>query len=542
MPFDPMPGQTFIIDNATYQIAEHPAAPGIAFGQEGRAAVVYKLETAHQSYALKVFKSRFRIPTLASLADQLSPFASLSGLSVCRRVVLTPQRHGALLRENPDLTYSVLMPWIEGPTWLQIVQDRQEITQEQSLLLARSFAEILAELEQQGIAHCDLSAANIILSALVEKGQLDTYAPIELVDVEQLYASNLKRPASVPSGSEGYAHLSVRQGTWEDKADRFAGAVLLAEMLGWCDPKIREAAWGESYFAPQEIQHPCERNTLLCASLADHWGNGVAQLFTSAWNSELLAHCPTFGEWLVTIPESVPPTTSTDKAMENIEAVSDEKGLSDKDPVVEAILALAENLYSQNNLSGALEAFRYASLQLSPEGSNSNYIQEKIQEMEALLSCNTVEPVSRPEITKDLDEEQLPESGFQKAGRLCPFCNKLVEIDILICPYCEQLLEESAGEPKISDLDEPLELPVEEHETEPEGEMVCPKCHSRIPGISTFCPNCNFHIADVFASDEKLKLTPTKTEIDNTMDPSSWLIYLFALIAFVMFILWSLNR
>jgi len=43
MPFQPEVNLELTIDDATYRVAEHPAAPGIPYGQEGRAATVYKL-------------------------------------------------------------------------------------------------------------------------------------------------------------------------------------------------------------------------------------------------------------------------------------------------------------------------------------------------------------------------------------------------------------------------------------------------------------------------------------------------------------------
>lgn len=313
MSFDPSPKQELFIEGTCYQIAEHPAAPGIAYGQEGRAAIVYKLETKNQPHALKVFKSRFRVPTLASLAGKLAPFSSMPGLTVCRRSVLTPERHTPLLRQFPDLTYSVLMPWIEGPTWLQVVQERDEISPEQSLSLAQAFARILSGMEQRGIAHCDLSGANLIVPALEPDAETSSYSTIELVDVEQLFAPGLDHPGVVPSGSAGYAHRAVSQGTWENAADRYAGAVLLAEMLGWCLPQVREAAWGESFFDPAEMQRPSRRFDLLRQALGSNWGNDVAHLFEQTWSSELLADCPTLGEWLVAIPDSAPALPAQEK-------------------------------------------------------------------------------------------------------------------------------------------------------------------------------------------------------------------------------------
>ena len=40
MPFQPQVNQELTIDNITYHMAEHPAAPSIPYGQEGRQALV----------------------------------------------------------------------------------------------------------------------------------------------------------------------------------------------------------------------------------------------------------------------------------------------------------------------------------------------------------------------------------------------------------------------------------------------------------------------------------------------------------------------
>ena len=41
--FRPDPNDELILNGITYRIAEHPAAPGIPYGQEGRAGIVYQL-------------------------------------------------------------------------------------------------------------------------------------------------------------------------------------------------------------------------------------------------------------------------------------------------------------------------------------------------------------------------------------------------------------------------------------------------------------------------------------------------------------------
>jgi hypothetical protein len=71
MAFRPNVGDELTLNGVTYRIAEHPAAPGIPYGQEGRAGIVYQLLPADRSAgfqpaALKVFRARFRTPALVS--------------------------------------------------------------------------------------------------------------------------------------------------------------------------------------------------------------------------------------------------------------------------------------------------------------------------------------------------------------------------------------------------------------------------------------------------------------------------------------------
>jgi len=302
MPFQPQINDRLIIDGTAYRIAEHPAAPGIPYGQEGRQATVFQLVAGNDCRALKVFKPRFRLPSLVSLADKLALYADLPGLKVCRRVVLNAQRHSDLLREHPDLTYAVLMPWIEGPTWMEVLLEKRAVDQSQILDLARTLTEILASMEERGLAHCDVSGPNVLLPTLAQSATTDIQSSIALVDVEQLYGPNLERPEVLPSGSPGYAHRTAPQGLWESRSDRFAGAVLVTEMLGWCDDCVRQVAWGESYFDPDEMQNDTERRRILHSILQERWGTTVADLFERAWHSETLADCATFGEWLVALP------------------------------------------------------------------------------------------------------------------------------------------------------------------------------------------------------------------------------------------------
>lgn len=375
MPFQPGVGDSLTIDGLAYAIAVHPSAPGMPYGQEGRAGIVYQLlapdseeapawggDPAHR--ALKLFKPRYRVPALVALTERLAAYADLPGLEVCHRAVLTPQLHGPLLHQHPDLTYAVLMPWIDGPTWMEVMLDQRALTPEQSLVLTRSLVELLAAMEQRSLAHCDLSAPNVLLPALADPPPFGPHTAVALVDVEQLFAPGLDRPEVISGGSPGYAaHRTSTSGVWESRADRFAGAVLIGEILAWSDERVREAAWGETYFDDLEMQQESLRFRVLMTTLSERWGEPVAGLFDRAWRSESLADCPTFGEWLVMLPDAVP---TAERVQATTAEQAQEPAPTDPDTIVRGLLDVARRLEQQGNTVAALEVYEQARMQASP--------------------------------------------------------------------------------------------------------------------------------------------------------------------------------
>lgn len=289
---------TLEIAGALYQVSEHPVAKGAPYGQQGRKGTVYQLAGAVGKRALKVFVPAFREPALVAVAECIGAYAAIPGLAACDRTVLTVRRHRALLQQYDDLTYAVVMPWIAGTTWAEQMANPNGLTPEQGAAAAASLTRLLTDMEERGLAHCDLSGANLLLSW--EGGT----PRAELVDLEEMFAPGLHRPPAPSAGSPGYAHSLAHTGLWSREADRFAGAVLLAEVLGWCVPRVRQAAWGESYFDPREMHQDAERSRLLMDALRERWGENVARLFERAWQADVLRECPTFGEWSVALAGS----------------------------------------------------------------------------------------------------------------------------------------------------------------------------------------------------------------------------------------------
>ncbi len=294
--FNPSPHDRVTIGGLTYRVMPHPAVPSFAFGQEGRKAFVYQLSGGSDggNYALKVFKVAFRLPELVDICDQLARFAQWPGLEVCHRECLNENQHADVLGKYPDMEYAVLMPWIGGSTWYDIVIGVMPFNRIEAATFANATAQVLAAIEEAGLAHCDISAANVIINKITERAHL--------IDIEDLYAPSFNPPGALPAGTDGYNHKTASKGQWSADADRFAGAVIMSEMLAWHDSRIRKEADEEHYFGSGEIQEDCPRYQLMLKVLGGLDAR-LPGLFEQAWFSPTLADCPPLKVWQEVIGE-----------------------------------------------------------------------------------------------------------------------------------------------------------------------------------------------------------------------------------------------
>lgn len=290
--FDPKPGTQIRLGAKQYNVLPHPVVKSMAFGQEGRKAIVYQLRSNGHLHALKIFKHQFRDPSIIDTCNKLS-LLDLPGLDVCQRECFTRSSMAPLINQYPELEYAVLMPWIQGSTWFDIVASSMSITKDASKKLAKNTAEVLASLEKRGYAHCDIAAANVIVNT--GTGQ------VNFIDVEDMFGPGLPQPGSFPQGTDGYQHKTSRansKGQWRATGDRFAAAILLAEMLAWHSPDIRKAADEEHYFPVHELQDPSSANYQLMMSALTNISSKIARNFERAWHSNSLDECPSLSEWV----------------------------------------------------------------------------------------------------------------------------------------------------------------------------------------------------------------------------------------------------
>jgi hypothetical protein len=291
--FEPKPGDIVVLSGRKYHVRSHPSAPHIAYACEGKRANVYQLrDAAGDDYALKVFKKRYRDDSLLASAESLKRYETFEGMSAARRWVVPPTDKAALMCR--ELEYAMLMRWARGKTWFDILAEARASGTHLSLAsgvhLCARFLNVIRALEADGAAHSDISPGNIMLDV----GSVD----VQVLDLEDMYAPGRAQPEQRNTGSAGYRHHTADEGatTWCPQGDRYAAAVVAAEMLVLAEPSLARKATDEGYFAG----HCRNLDSAARYREADPWLRKVApdfaRLFEETWQSESLAGCHTVSE------------------------------------------------------------------------------------------------------------------------------------------------------------------------------------------------------------------------------------------------------
>jgi serine/threonine protein kinase len=305
--FHPHLGMTITVGATVYQFMPHPlfaADMDEVFVIEGGEALIYQIQDLKfgDLWALKVTKPSYRGEQIERSVAALAPYASVTGLYLANRLCLTRADFPDLAAAYPELEYAVVMPWLPGRTWAGFLLSREageRYTGAQALRLALACAHVLWELEAHHLAHTDIASGNVMLT--------EDLAHIELLDIENLYQPHAPAPKYASRGTPGYQHRALgRQGQWCPTGDRFAGAILLAEMLSWWDPAVRAATpeGAESLFQPFELQ---EDGGARWQAMRDAiWAlcPPALALFDAAWSSAALDACPELATWAWVLLES----------------------------------------------------------------------------------------------------------------------------------------------------------------------------------------------------------------------------------------------
>jgi hypothetical protein len=286
-------GRDLQLVDGTYRVLRETAfavADEMAFARQGRKARVFKLEGPDGStYALKTFYRGFSLPEYGAITVALARYGDLRGLRTCRRRVVSDAEAAAV--GEPGLANAVLMPWIDGVPWAGVVEGRFPLADATCLEIATQTATVLALLEGHGLAHADVSSTNVVITGS-EAG-----SAVELIDVEDMYHESFADLPYVPDGSPGYAHpRNHGRGCRNQYGDRFAGAVLLSEMLVWHDPEVRASSSDVSVFSVAEVGHGGPKYAMVRRVLANR-SAPLVRLFDRAWDSPGPSGCPRLADW-----------------------------------------------------------------------------------------------------------------------------------------------------------------------------------------------------------------------------------------------------
>jgi serine/threonine protein kinase len=291
--FRPKVHETCQLLGEMYVVQPHPASPTRVYAQMGGRGRVFQLKHQRdgQLWALKVFHPRYRVASLVTTAQQLSSVASYEGLRAANRRIV--QASDPIVSTHPDLAYAMIMPWIKGKTWYDFLVNAassgRPFSLAISLQLCKRFLEVLASLEQSGMAHTDLSPGNVVL----ELNSCD----VQLLDLEDLYMPGAVN-SRVATGSNGYRHSSGDAGTnlWRAEGDRYAAAVLAAEILILANNGLARRATDEGFFTNHHLSKQGGNRFVEAKAWLFKVAPTFASIFERAWTANTIEACPRVAE------------------------------------------------------------------------------------------------------------------------------------------------------------------------------------------------------------------------------------------------------
>ncbi|HZH98680.1 MAG TPA: hypothetical protein VEX38_06885, partial [Fimbriimonadaceae bacterium] len=302
--FDPKPYDSISLFGESFVVQAHPAAPKVCYGAQGRRAIVYQVRDVRGDYwALKVFSLKFRDPSLVESARRLRCVESFQGLLAAKRRIVLPSSPEA--QQYGNLAYAMLMPWMRGLTWtdmlLQAKAQKLQLDRVTAVRVCERFLRAMQGLEDFGFAHSDISAGNVMFS--IRANGTD----VQLLDLEDLYMPGAPVPAHQNAGTAGYRHCSADAGQtfWCAHGDRYATAVLAAEMLTLANEKLRPKATDDGFFREHRNHHVGWERYREAEGWLRFIAPTFATLFERAWKADTLAECPRIVELRTAVSEEV---------------------------------------------------------------------------------------------------------------------------------------------------------------------------------------------------------------------------------------------
>ena len=301
---------------------EEGALKGKPYVSTGGKARIFRLsrDCDQTRWALKVFlNSEHRTEEILKSSSRLSDLASMPGLKAALRCVITPDQE--IARQNPDLMYAIIMPWISGQTYYDVFgsyssqsalpANSRPLPESISHVLARSrnFIEIMGWLEWKGYTHTDVSSDNLIAAVSGASAphqstpnKLDT----QLIDLEDVWNKGI---AGKNNFKKGYGHPSLQKGATSacPEGDRYATIILTAEILLISAKHLAPKFEADGYFRGnrEEARHDAQISARyedaqkylgkICPPFAD--------VLAQAWKSSSLTECARIADLLPALVE-----------------------------------------------------------------------------------------------------------------------------------------------------------------------------------------------------------------------------------------------
>jgi hypothetical protein len=292
--FDPNVYEACVLFGETYVMQPHPAAPSRRYAQMGGRGRVFQLQNQGDSrlWALKVFHKRYQVPGLVTTAGHLSLVEGFEGMHAAKRRIILPS--DPIVGVYSNLEYAMMMPWIRGKTWYDLLVKASKggspLPLKTSLRLCRRFLKVVAGLEECGMAHTDLSPGNVVF----ELGSCD----VQLLDLEDIYMP-AALGAKVARGSKGYRHMSgdaSGENFWRPEGDRYAAAVLAAEIIVLSNRDLARLATDEGFFTDHRDNAHASTRFGEAKALLSKVAPTFAAIFERAWLAETIGECPRVSE------------------------------------------------------------------------------------------------------------------------------------------------------------------------------------------------------------------------------------------------------
>lgn len=298
LPLQGLSNNALILGSDSYVLVGHPTAPNFHYVSETKKSYVYRLQrVADQTYwALKIPKRAYPDEHLAQRVSLTGCLRDLPGLRVLDRTIV---KHALLERYGPTL----LMPWIMGPTWGDLLSRRfpgdgapaswvPDV--KMSLQLCVALLCRLAQFEARSFSHGDVASGNLI----VELDCWETRPGMEFIDVESGFLPGTRdlpptglagRGEVKHTGTPGY-QMGGGRNLWGPLADRFSACVMCAEMLLVSDPTLSSGT-ADGLFFP-DPQGPAAAEMRLCLGRAGVFAPRLVRLLQRGFDAADLFGCP----------------------------------------------------------------------------------------------------------------------------------------------------------------------------------------------------------------------------------------------------------